>query len=395
MGVPNRQYRRATQVLGPESADPIDYDVVKQDDGFYLFSFPDVDEYDFRDIVMLLKSNGVTTIGVDEILTEKKIMKLTDLLKEQGSPDENNIIDQLEVALERWLEDKTPPYDRLDSCERSDQYHEDIKDIVDSFKNPLPSPGEEDKIEKDDEELANFQGDLGTMQEQKLRRLIKRKIETMKLKDLLPLKEQNIDSKNPGADPFQKLYDKQNPNDPKAIPGKHFPNTIKKVINLKMDSDVGEPVTVEFTPGSNLENVKISWGNESHTIDFEKEDFEDNYEHDMIAEFMAESDDMKWQFILDVVLPNNYEDSGTIDDILWDDLIVQHHPENEDHLDPEDRSDYDDDPRMDPEIRSDFDDPVMEEGMMCEMCGEVHEGSCSLQEALTKRQLQIRAGIIK
>ena len=172
LGIPNRQYRRATQVLGPESADPINYDVVKQDDGFYLFSFPDVDEYDFRDIVMLLKSNGVTTIGADDILTERKIMKLTDLLKEQPSPDENNIIDQLELVLKRWEEDKTPPYDRLDSCERSDQYHEDIKDIVDGFKNPLPSPGEEDRIEKDDEDLANAKMDLDTMQEQKLRKLI-------------------------------------------------------------------------------------------------------------------------------------------------------------------------------------------------------------------------------
>ena len=176
LGVPNRQYRRATQVLGPESADPIDYDMVKQDDGFYLFSFPDVDEYDFRDIVMLLKSNGVTTIGADDILTERKIMKLTNLLKEQPSPDENNIIDQLEVALKRWEEDKSPPYDRLDSCERSDQYQEDIKDIIDSFKNPLPSPGEEDRIEKDDEDLANAKMDLDTMQEQKLRNLIRKTI---------------------------------------------------------------------------------------------------------------------------------------------------------------------------------------------------------------------------
>jgi hypothetical protein len=37
------------------------------------------------------------------------------------------------------------------------------------------------------------------------------------------LVEQNIDSKNPDRDPWQDLYGKQNPNDPKAIPGKHFP----------------------------------------------------------------------------------------------------------------------------------------------------------------------------
>ena len=40
LGIPNRQYRRTTQVLGPESAEPIEYDTYKQDDGFWQFSFP-------------------------------------------------------------------------------------------------------------------------------------------------------------------------------------------------------------------------------------------------------------------------------------------------------------------------------------------------------------------
>ena len=44
LGIPNRQYRRTTQVLGPESADPINYEAHKQDDGFYLFSFPEAHE---------------------------------------------------------------------------------------------------------------------------------------------------------------------------------------------------------------------------------------------------------------------------------------------------------------------------------------------------------------
>ena len=158
LGVPNRQYRRATQVLGPKLSTPINYDMVKQDDGFYLFSFPEVDEYDFRDIVMLLKSNGVTTIGADDTLTEKKIMKLTDLLKEQGSPDENNIIDQLKLALKRWEEDKAPPYDRLDSCKRSDHYFEDIKDIVDDYE----EQSAEDSIAMGSDDAKDF----SPMQEQ-------------------------------------------------------------------------------------------------------------------------------------------------------------------------------------------------------------------------------------
>ena len=81
LGIPERQYRRTTQVLGSDNADPINYDAVKQDDGFYMFSF-DVDYDGFQDIVILLKSNGVTTIGADDQLTERNIMRLTDLLEQ-------------------------------------------------------------------------------------------------------------------------------------------------------------------------------------------------------------------------------------------------------------------------------------------------------------------------
>ena len=59
LGIPNRQYRRCTSVLGSEMADPINYQAEKQDDGFYLFVFPEADEYDFQNIVKTLKNNGV------------------------------------------------------------------------------------------------------------------------------------------------------------------------------------------------------------------------------------------------------------------------------------------------------------------------------------------------
>ena len=82
LGIPNRQYRRATQVLGPNMANPIEYNAVDQGDGFYVFSF-DLDYDGFQDIVMMLRRNGITTIGADDQLTERNIMKLTDLLKEK------------------------------------------------------------------------------------------------------------------------------------------------------------------------------------------------------------------------------------------------------------------------------------------------------------------------
>ena len=90
LGIPKREYRRATQVLGYESSEAIPYKAVLQDDGFYMFSFPDVeDEYDFRKIAKKLKGEGIRIIGADAQLTERQIMKLVDLvpLKEMDMND--------------------------------------------------------------------------------------------------------------------------------------------------------------------------------------------------------------------------------------------------------------------------------------------------------------------
>ena len=84
LGIPKKQYRRTTQVLGSYMSNPTNYEAEKQDDGFYIFTFPDADEDDFKGIVYLLKKNGVTTIGADSQLTEEKIMKLSNLIKEQN-----------------------------------------------------------------------------------------------------------------------------------------------------------------------------------------------------------------------------------------------------------------------------------------------------------------------
>ena len=159
LGIPNRQYRRCTQVLGHERSEPIPYESSKQDDGFYLFTFPEADEYEFRDIVILLKGQGISTIGADTQLTEKKIMKLTDLLKEQGSPDENNMIDILQRTLDSW---NKPTYmGGIDYCERSNQYQIDLENIIDEFKNPLP--GED--LEDTEQDTADVKADLDSMEE--------------------------------------------------------------------------------------------------------------------------------------------------------------------------------------------------------------------------------------
>ena len=81
LGIPKRDYRRATQVLGYESAEEIPYNATLQDDGFYIFTFPEVgDEYSFRKIANRLKSEGIRIIGADAQLTEKKSMKLASLI---------------------------------------------------------------------------------------------------------------------------------------------------------------------------------------------------------------------------------------------------------------------------------------------------------------------------
>tara|TARA_R110002020_G_scaffold69033_1_gene179999 strand:+ start:360 stop:1580 length:1221 start_codon:yes stop_codon:yes gene_type:complete len=141
LGIPGRQYRRTTQVLRHEGTEPIEYEELKQDDGFYIFSFPEADEYDFKNIIRLLKTNGITTIGADTELEkaydlkENKIMKLTDLINEQGSPDENEIIDSLKKILERW---EDPQYrgggEELIGCPRSDHYFEDIRELVEDYE---------------------------------------------------------------------------------------------------------------------------------------------------------------------------------------------------------------------------------------------------------------------
>ena len=166
LGIPNRQYRRTTQVLGHESSEPIPYQAEKQEDGFYLFMFPKCDEYDFRKIVKLLKVSGITTIVADSQLTEKNIMKLTDLLKEQPSPDENNLIDILKDVLERW---EKPEYrGGIDRCERSDHYFEDIKDVIDDYEEE--SGMDAIAVGADDAK------DFSPMQEQKLKKLIRKVI---------------------------------------------------------------------------------------------------------------------------------------------------------------------------------------------------------------------------
>ena len=124
--------------------------------------------------------------------------------------------------------------------------------------------------------------------------------------------------------------------------------TIKKVVNLKKDSYIGEPVTIEYSPGNNLTAVTISWGNEFHTVDFtdDVEKVDDHGNEGMDLEAIATSDDGRWQFILDVYAEATYPMTGDFAEWDFDELIIQPHPD----LDGDDDNDL----RLEPEIEEGF-----------------------------------------
>ena len=95
----------------------IDFEEKKDNEGFTHISFPGVEEGEFRKIVIKLKTQGVTMIGVDTALTEKKIMKLASLL---------------ETPLEQFDEDEITE-----------------KDLVGKIKDALKGKGERGKFEVD------------------------------------------------------------------------------------------------------------------------------------------------------------------------------------------------------------------------------------------------------
>ena len=267
LGIPERQYRRTTQVLGHESAEPIEYNSEKQDDGFYLFQFPNCDEFKFREIVNLLKRNGVTTIGADTQLTEKKIMKLSNLIKkplhEQGSPDENDLIDILKNALEK-MESQNYRGGGFEACELSNHYLEEIREIIEDYE----------------EETIMNRPDLS---------------------DMPSMNEQESSDRDTSKDTTAGEFNVNVP----------VQNEMEKV-NIKYGHATGP-----------LDDVTISWGDESHNVDFKEEDVIDDHGNEgKDMSFVAFSQDDKWRFIVDVSVEANYELSGNIQEVMWDTLEI-------------------------------------------------------------------------
>jgi hypothetical protein len=158
LGIPDRLKRRT---LGYLKQNWIDFEESPAMEGFFDISFPDMDEDAFRNIVMKLKQQGVTIIGADEELTERKIMKLTDLITEDFSKnlnenDGDTIIQALKNILQTW---ETKQY--ADDKSRWEEYYIDIEELVEDFEEervmdtPVPSQ-------------------LAALQEEKVRKLIRK-----------------------------------------------------------------------------------------------------------------------------------------------------------------------------------------------------------------------------
>ena len=157
LGIPDRQKRRT---LGYLKQNWIDFEENTAMEGFFDISFPGMDEDAFRDITIKLKQQGVTVIGADEVLTEKKIMKLTDLITEEFSKnldesDSDSLIEALKNILQEW---QNKQY--ADDKSRWEEYYMDIDELVTDFE---------------EEEVMNRPTSLA-LQEDKVRKLIRKTI---------------------------------------------------------------------------------------------------------------------------------------------------------------------------------------------------------------------------
>ena len=163
LGIPDRQKRRT---LGYLKQNFIDFKENPGMEGFFDVSFPGMDEDEFRNIVTKLKQQGVTVIGADEELTERKIMKLTDLLKEAPNLDES-VYDPILNALKRTLQTwSSKQY--LDDKNKWEEFTLDIEELIQDFEEEKPQPA----VAVDSYRKSN----MPSLEEQKLRKLIRKTI---------------------------------------------------------------------------------------------------------------------------------------------------------------------------------------------------------------------------
>ena len=147
----------------------LEYTAKPDGEGFVMFRFPTLDEEEFRNMVFLLKRlDGVTLMGVDTQLTEKSIMKLTNLINEFApTKEEKNrpkYLESLESHLSNW---KRKEY--RDDKHRAEMYYEDMKGLVEIWKEELDDDTESGAFDQTNKMASE-------LQESKVRRLIRKSI---------------------------------------------------------------------------------------------------------------------------------------------------------------------------------------------------------------------------
>tara|TARA_R110000787_G_C13204181_1_gene424396 strand:- start:67 stop:609 length:543 start_codon:yes stop_codon:yes gene_type:complete len=147
-------------------------DFIRKPDGMGMvdYSFPDMDIENFRYITIELKRNGVNLDLVDSQLTERKIMKLVDLITEAPTLEEINKprwLTALKDMVDEWGE-KT--YN--DDQHKWEQYILDVEALIETWETALDD--EEIKRNKDASDMKNPDAALEDLSEQKLRSLIRK-----------------------------------------------------------------------------------------------------------------------------------------------------------------------------------------------------------------------------
>ena len=180
LGIANRQKRRA---LGYLKQNWINFEEHPSMEGFFDLIFPDLDEEGFADIVNKLKQQGVTIIGADSQLTERKIMKLTKILSEQYKIEDDmssqgfesdiskDIIQDLKRTLEVW---STKKYDSAE--ERFTEYAQDIEELVDEYEGNMGIDTTNGGSMSDEEAMQSTMVDAPSLYEQKIRTKIRKEI---------------------------------------------------------------------------------------------------------------------------------------------------------------------------------------------------------------------------
>ena len=157
-----------------ELIDHQDFQREPDGNGLVDYTFPGMDEDNFRYIVSQLQNQGVTMIGVDTQLTEKNIMKLTNLIedfsKNLNENESDDIINALKRVLEQW-EVKQYPDDKA----RWEEYYMDIQELVQDFENINTSSDESDPYSHSQQQSPGIRTQVN-INEQKLRKLIRKTI---------------------------------------------------------------------------------------------------------------------------------------------------------------------------------------------------------------------------